>query len=246
MTYHQDGSCASLRSPHLGILPGACIMVFAKAPETGQVKTRLIPVLGAQGAANLHEKLVRHTLATVTRANLCPVQLWCAPCPSWPHAFFARCQSDFPVSLHEQCGNDLGERMHHALTTALQKYAYVVLIGTDCPTLTTHYLHQALDALQQGAHAVLGPAADGGYVLIGARQSPASLFSGIPWGTASVLNETRTRLRNLEWQWQELTELWDVDRPEDLPRLETFFGEPYKNPIKNQTTKEIQYKIHPE
>ena len=223
-----DGSCASLRPPHLGILPGACIIVFAKAPEAGKVKTRLIPALGAQGAATLHEKLVRHTLITVTQANLCAIQLWCAPSPSLP--FFARCQNDFSVSLHEQCGNDLGERMHHAITTALQKYTYAIIIGTDCPALTAPYLYQALDALQHGASVVLGPAQDGGYVLIGARQSHTRLFSDIAWGTASVLNETRARLRELKWQWQELTELWDVDRPEDLPRLNILLGEQYANP----------------
>ena len=244
MTYHDSDSCASCdvhgstsvaggkdagcdRPPHLGVLPGACIIVFAKAPEAGKVKTRLIPALGAQGAATLHEKLVRHTLVTVTQANLCAIQLWCAPSPSLP--FFERCQNDFSVSLHEQSGNDLGERMHHAITIALQKYTYAIIIGTDCPALTTPYLYQALDALQHGASVVLGPAQDGGYVLIGASQSHPRLFSGIAWGTASVLNETRAHLRELKWQWQELTELWDVDRPEDLPRLDIFFGEPYAN-----------------
>ena len=207
----------------------ACIIIFAKAPEVGKVKTRLIPALGAQDAANLHEKLLRHTLATATAAQLCPVQLWYTPSLlSQPHPFFARCQSDFPVSLHEQCGNDLGERMHHALTTALQKYAYAVVIGADCPVLTAPYLHQALEALQQGAHIVLGPAEDGGSVLIGARQSHPDLFSGVAWGTGSVLNETRGRLRDLAWQWQELAELWDVDRPEDLSRLENILADNYK------------------
>ena len=197
------------------------IIVFAKAPEAGKVKTRLIPALDAQGAANLHEKLVLHTLTTVTQANLCAVQLWCASSssPLCSHPFFARCQDEFSVSLHEQCGNDLGERMHHALTTALHKYTYAIVIGTDCPAITAHYLQQALAALQHGARIALGPAEDGGYVLIGARQSHPSLFSGVTWGTASVLNETRARLRTLGWPWQELPELWDVDRPEDLPRL---------------------------
>ncbi len=199
----------------------ACIIVFAKAPEAGKVKTRMIPALGAQGAANLHEKLLHHTLVTTTEARLCPVQLWYAPSRLLQlHPFFARCQNDFPVSLHEQCGNGLGERMHHALTTTLQKYAYAAVIGADCPALTGLYLQQALEALQQGSNVVLGPAEDGGYVLIGARQSHPDLFSGIAWGTASVLNETRARLHALEWQWHELAELWDVDRPEDLSRLE--------------------------
>lgn len=206
----------------------ACIIVFAKAPVAGQVKTRLIPALGAQGACDLHETLVQHTLATVTQAQLCPVQLWCASSPahaSFPHPFFGNCRDIFSVSLHEQKGDDLGERMYHALSTALQTYAYAIIVGTDCPALTMDYLRQALDALHHGARVVLGPAQDGGYVLMGARQLHPSLFSGIAWGTASVLNDTRTRLHNLKWQWQELTEQWDVDRPEDLPRLDIFFAE---------------------
>ena len=227
MPNHNGSSCASLRPLHLGVLPGACIIVFAKAPEVGKVKTRMIPALGAQGAANLHEKLLRHTLATATAAQLCPVQLWhvSSLLLLQPHPFFLRCQNDFPVSLHEQCGNDLGERMHHALTAALQKYTYAIVIGADCPALTAQYLQQALDALQQGSNIVLGPAEDGGYVLIGARQSHPDLFSGVTWGTASVLDETRTRLREMEWQWQELAELWDVDRPEDLSRLEIILAD---------------------
>lgn len=204
----------------------ACIIVFAKAPDIGTVKTRLIPALGAQGATTLHEKLVLRTLATVTQANLCAVQLWCAPSPLpsllWPHPFFVRCQDDFSVSLHEQYGADLGARMHYALITALQKYNYAIVIGTDCPALTALYLQQALNNLHQGKNAVLGPAQDGGYVLIGMPQSHPLLFSEIPWGTALVLNETRARLRALEWQWQELIEQWDVDRPEDLTRLEIY------------------------
>jgi rSAM/selenodomain-associated transferase 1 len=216
--------------------PHACIIVFAKAPDPGTVKTRLIPALGAQGAATLHEKLVRHTLATVTQPNLCAVELWCAPSPSlvWPHPFFARCQNDFPVGLRQQCGDDLGARMHHALDTALQKYSYAIVIGTDCPALTASYLQEALDNLRQGKNAVLGPAQDGGYVLMGVRQSHPRLFSGVAWGTASVLNETRARLAALNWQWQELAEQWDIDRPEDLSRLEIFFAESPENGNRDQ------------
>jgi hypothetical protein len=94
-----------------------------------------------------------------------------------------------------------------------------VLVGTDCPALTADYLAQAFALLDGGADAVVGPAEDGGYILIGLRRTDKRLFDGVAWGTASVLDETRARLAALGWSWQELETLWDVDRPEDLERL---------------------------
>lgn len=208
----------------------ARILVFAKAPDIGQVKTRLIPALGAHGAAELHEKLVRHTLTTATQTALCPVALWCAP--SSEHPFFENCRAEFGITLHTQQGSDLGERMHHALTITLQQCAYAVLIGTDCPALTAHELHQALALLQQGVDAVLGPAQDGGYVLIGVCRTHPEIFNEVKWGASTVLNETRARLHSLEWRWHELSEQWDVDRPEDLQRLEALLKSHVSRAIK--------------
>ncbi|MEO6697527.1 MAG: TIGR04282 family arsenosugar biosynthesis glycosyltransferase, partial [Gammaproteobacteria bacterium] len=147
----------------------ARIMVFAKAPVAGTVKTRLIPALGAHGAAALHTTLTRHSIATAVNAPLCPVELWCSP--DAHHPFFAQCQKDFGVTLQQQQGNNLGERMAQAFDTVLQQHPYAVVIGTDCPTLTTQDLRAALNALHEGFDAVIGPAEDGGYVLIGLRRS---------------------------------------------------------------------------
>ena len=95
----------------------------------------------------------------------------------------------------------------------------VVLIGTDCPVLRATDLRAAARALRSGADAVLSPAEDGGYALIGLRRISPRLFSGVHWGTDTVLGETRTRLRQLGWRWRELRTVWDVDRPEDYRRL---------------------------
>ncbi|MEO6696755.1 MAG: TIGR04282 family arsenosugar biosynthesis glycosyltransferase [Gammaproteobacteria bacterium] len=194
----------------------ACIMVFAKTPVAGTVKTRLIPALGAQGAATLHATLTRHSIATAVEARLCPVELWCSPDAN--HPFFARCRKDYGVTLRQQQGDDLGGRMSKAFDTVLQQCSYAVIIGTDCPTLTIQDLRTALTALHEGFDAVIGPAEDGGYVLIGLRRSDPSLFEDIAWGGGEVLAVTRERLKRLQWRWHELAPHWDVDRPEDLER----------------------------
>lgn len=194
--------------------PAARIMVFAKAPIPGDVKTRLIPRLGKPGAALLHERLTRHALALTANAWLCPVQLWCAP--TTEHGFFAACQAEFDVSLHAQQGNDLGERMAAAFEHTLLDADYALVIGTDCPSLRKTDLREALTALAAGHDAVLGPAQDGGYVLLGLRRAAHILFEDIAWGGRDVLSDTRERLQQLNWRWHELQTHADVDRPEDL------------------------------
>jgi hypothetical protein len=189
-------------------------MVFAKAPTPGRVKTRLIPSLGASGAAELQRQLIERTLCTAEEAGLGTLELWCAPGPDDP--FFAACAERHDMGLRTQCEGDLGRRMAGALAAGTPG----LLIGCDCPALTAAYLHQAAAALAGGYDAVLGPAEDGGYVLIGlARSPPAQLFEDIPWGTQTVMQETRARLARRNWRWRELALMWDLDRPEDLQRL---------------------------
>lgn len=197
--------------------PGTAVIVFAKAPRPGEVKTRLIPLLGAGGAVDLHVQLVRHALEAAAAALLRPVELHCAPDASDP--FFRFCGSHYGVTLRAQAGDGLGARMHAAFTQALAAYARVLLIGSDCPALTPRHLQQAEQALRDGADAVFVPCEDGGYALIGLQRVDAALFDGIAWGSASVMEETRSRLRRLGWNWRELETLWDVDRPEDYQRL---------------------------
>lgn len=199
--------------------PRSRLLLFAKAPVPGTVKTRLIPALGEAGATRLHARLVEHALALAVAAGsgLAPVELWCAPATD--HPFFAASAATHPVRLCSQRGADLGERMHHALATALEEAESAVLMGSDCPAIDGGYLAQAFVALEDGADLVLGPAADGGYVLVGLRRPQPALFRHIPWGGAEVLARTRERAHSLGLTVRELPELWDVDRPEDLARL---------------------------
>jgi len=193
------------------------VIVFAKAPRPGEVKTRLIPLLGAEGAVDLHVRLVKHALETAAAASLRAVELHCAPVASDP--FLQSCGSRYGVTLRAQAGDGLGTRMHAALTQALAAYARVLLIGSDCPALTPRHLQQAERALRDGADAVFVPCEDGGYALIGLKRVDANLFEDIAWGSDRVMSETRARLKQLGWNWRELETLWDVDRPEDYQRL---------------------------
>lgn len=196
--------------------PTARILIFAKAPIPGQVKTRLMPLLDAQSAAQLHSELVSQTVQRVHAAALAPLQLWCAPRIEEP--LFDNLTGTYRLERYAQQGADLGARMLHAFSTALQSADAVVGIGTDWPALNPAALASALVRLQQGDDAVLGPAEDGGYVLLGLRRVDPRLFADIAWGTHQVLTQTRERLRELRWQWCELPMSWDVDRPEDFER----------------------------
>jgi rSAM/selenodomain-associated transferase 1 len=197
--------------------PEGCLLIFARAPVAGQVKTRLMPGLEAESCARLQRWLVERTLTTATQAALCTVELWCAPDCS--HPFFGECARRFAVDMRAQEHLDLGMRMHHGLRTILAQAEFAVIIGCDCPALDAAYLAQACEILATGDSIVLGPAEDGGYVLLGARRTSPELFEGVAWGTSTVLPETRERLRRLGWRWRELTPLWDLDRPADLARL---------------------------
>lgn len=192
------------------------IAVFAKAPLPGQAKTRLIPRLGPQGAADLQRAFILRTLDTATAAAVGPVSLWCAPDCS--HALFGYCRERFGVELRPQCGGDLGQRMYAALVElCLQGPA--LLIGTDCPALAPAHFHASADALRRGFDAVFLPAEDGGYALVGLRRAEPWLFDAMPWGGPAVMEQTRRRMRQAGWRWAEPALLWDVDRPQDLERL---------------------------
>jgi rSAM/selenodomain-associated transferase 1 len=196
--------------------PGALIMVFCKAPIPGQVKTRLSPHLTGEEAAQLHCELAEKTLQTATQKSLCDVQLWCTP--NVGHPFFITMSQKYSAPRHLQEGADLGERMHHAICHALTEYDNAIIIGCDCPSLTSDDLEQAITQLTQDAQCVLSPAEDGGYVLIGLDNAEPALFREIPWGTDKVLETTRTRIKALNIRHHELTTQWDVDTYQDFSK----------------------------
>lgn len=200
-------------NPDLPVRVGVAIL--AKAPLPGQAKTRMIPALGADGAARLQHWLLQRTVALALAADIGPVTLWCAGDPQ--HPAFALCRVDNSVVVRRQPEGDLGVRMLTALRESSTQDGTLV-IGTDCPALTTKHLREAAHSLQRN-EVVVYPAEDGGYVLIGMREPLSTVFSGIDWGTERVMAQTRQRLLDVRCTWDESITLWDVDRPADLARL---------------------------
>ena len=198
--------------------PNARLLILAKAPIPGQVKTRLAGRLGTRGAAMLYQQLLSRTLRIAHAARLCPIELWCAP--DARHGFFGACRREYGARLRRQCAGDLGRRMNHALNRTLAVGHPAVLIGGDCASLGEAELRTAFGLLAAGHEAVLGPATDGGYVLIGLSRPCPALFRSIAWSTPTVLAATRRRLRRAGMNWAELPPGWDVDTPADLRRLQ--------------------------
>jgi rSAM/selenodomain-associated transferase 1 len=200
------------------------VAIFSKPPIPGEVKTRLIPAIGPHEAAELHHRLLRHTLTTVRQTH-CARSLWIAG--EIAHPALLDASRDFGIGLHRQEGIDLGARMKHAMRSLLTHAEAVALVGTDCPVLEARHLEQISALLQGDAEVAVIPADDGGYVLIGvARVRTArlenfldALFDDMPWSTDRVMSVTRQRLEAISATWHELPCLWDVDRPDDLVRL---------------------------
>jgi rSAM/selenodomain-associated transferase 1 len=190
------------------------IAILAKAPQPGFAKTRLIPALGAAGAAALQARMAEHAVATACESGVGPVTVWAAPDPG--HAFFQGLSTRFPIALARQPDGDLGRRMLAAVTAAA---APAIVIGVDCPALTANHLRAAANALRGGRDAVVIPAEDGGYVLIGLAAPRPEIFTAMRWSTGGVMDETRRRFAKLDLAVEELAPLWDVDRGEDLDRL---------------------------
>jgi rSAM/selenodomain-associated transferase 1 len=193
------------------------IVIFAKAPVPGQVKTRLIPALGAEGAAQLARRMLAYTLQQATQTGLHAVELCMSPGsqdPRW-HGI------DLPAGVlrTEQGHGDLGEKMARAVqrvTTEHQQAA--MLVGTDCPALSSAGL---AEAARQLAHhdAVLIPASDGGYVLLGLKAPCPGIFYDMAWSTSAVASETLARLAQLGLSVWIGPTLDDIDEPADLAHL---------------------------
>ena len=192
------------------------LLVFTRAPVSGQTKTRLIPLLGAQGAAEFHETVLSETLADAKASIFETVEIWCEP--DINHPFLQQCSLEFSSALQVQHGNNLGEKMHNATNKALVINNFVVLIGCDCPAITTDILNQSYQALSNGKDVVLGPSSDGGYYLIGLKKPNPDIFQDMSWGKSDVADKTRHILNRQGLDYVELEELADIDTPDDYQK----------------------------
>jgi len=190
------------------------IAILAKVPVPGIAKTRLAPVLGADGAASLQARLIERTVETAKAAGVGSVTLWVTPDRHDPSV--ESIVGLLGVALAEQPDGDLGDRMLAAIAAAPGP---AIVIGTDCPALAPEHLRAAAAALRDGVDVVIIPVEDGGYGLIGVRRPEPALFADMTWSTDSVMAETRRRLARLGLAWRETARLWDIDVPADLERL---------------------------
>lgn len=192
-------------------------IIFAKQPLAGFAKTRLIPALGANAAADLANTMLHLAVGHAVAAGLGSVTLNYTPRDWAVSDFFSANQS---LRFLPQVEGDLGERMSAACQTVSrgQQAQPVLLMGTDCPGLTGDILQQMHQALEE-YDACLVPANDGGYVALAMRSFNASLFTDIAWSTDSVAEATREKMRQLNWRWLELPTLVDIDEAQDLPFL---------------------------
>lgn len=186
-------------------LASPTIALFAKYPTPGRAKTRLVPALGKEGAAQVHRLLVERTIGTI-RASGLPFAVWTTGASREEFAGWLGADTTFA----DQGEGDLGERLGRVPAPA-------IVLGGDIPGLTAQLLRDAAAALED-VPAVIGPASDGGYYLLGFRYQMPFLWSDMPWGTETVRKRTEERLREQSVAYRLLGELDDCDRPEDLAR----------------------------
>ena len=191
------------------------LIVFTRYPEKGKTKTRLIPAIGAQKAADFQRQMTEYTMKTVAQTQ--------AEVNLSINIFFNGGNLDLmqdwlgsQYHYQPQADGDLGQKMYSAFENSFKQGSQqVVIIGIDCPSLSTDILHQAFTALDDN-QMVIGGADDGGYYLLGLTQLEKSLFENINWGTGEVFNQTMTIAQELNYTIYQLPVLKDIDRPEDL------------------------------
>jgi hypothetical protein len=190
------------------------IVIFAKAPVPGKVKTRLVPALGEEGAASLARRMLRDTVREARKVGVAEVELCAAPPPDHPD------WKDLlpPTLIEDQGEGDLGERLARAAERVIAGGQRVIFVGTDCPQLNERRLRQACWELE-GHDAVIHPTFDGGYALLGLRRFDPSIFASIEWSTASVARTTIARIGALGWDLHIGETLQDIDEPQDLSAL---------------------------
>ena len=193
------------------------IQLFVKAPVKGKVKTRLIPTLGEKEALKLYKAMLEYMMALLCKHRYCNVELWVAL--DSQHEFIQRMAKQYACTVYAQQGESLGDRMQYALAKGLESKQTVVLVGGDCLSVDLAYIKHAVELLEDKEGAVIGPAEDGGYVLLAVTKLEAAMFEEIEWGSNRVLKQTLRQCARQGYDCQLLDIRWDLDRPDDLQRL---------------------------
>ena len=191
---------------------GRLLIIFTKNPEAGLVKTRLAHAVGDEKALEVYELLREHTALVTANVETERMVYYSRFIP--PSDLFLT--NTFTLKLQE--GEDLGMRMHHAISTGFATgFRHIVLIGTDCYELNSDHINQAFTALER-SDAVVGPATDGGFYLIGLNRLVPKLFLNLQWSTPEVCRETIEILRRFAIPCELLAPLPDIDTFEDLKK----------------------------
>lgn len=208
--------------------PRGRILQFARHPNSLAVKSRLSAKLTPWGRRRLHRQLMSHVYHLLSHAQLAPVDLWISQIGELEPSFL---KAHFSGGYWPQPEGDLGERMYAAFQQTLAPIGsadFAIIVGSDCPFLTVELLDRALAALHAGRDAVLGPAIDGGYYLLGLKRAQWDYFDAVDWGSPQVFQQTLERLNGHNLMIEELEVLTDIDRPDDLKLLENY---PFSQPL---------------
>ena len=193
------------------------VQVFARTPVIGSVKTRLIPLLGAQGAFELHLNLTSRLLDSLDSIDA-DVEIWTDLDPK--NQFL----SVRGKPLVRQSGKNLGEKMAYAISRGLLSFEKVVLVGVDVPELDDIYVTEAFNHLDSHS-IVVGPVIDGGFGLIAAREFHESIFEGVEWGGPHVLRQVVKNMNKARLSHFMTKTLWDVDLPDDYARYQEWLDQ---------------------
>jgi len=211
------------------------LLIFAKLPRSGEVKTRLQPLLGVEGCLTLHYCLIDHALELASQWRHGPVELWLSDQPSQSDINSPELEHILSLSSvehHYQQGKDLGERMQFALHNSLVQGDRAILIGSDCPRQRIEHLDAAVSQLESGQDIVLQPAEDGGFVLIGSNSAVPNLSGKISWGGSRVLQQVEVELQKQRLSYGKIETISDLDDEKDFLLLQeddsNFLGKFYK------------------
>lgn len=208
-------------------------LVFAKEPILGFVKTRMRSALSEQQSLALHKALTVNTCEQLAQWQVCPSDIYywqgsTGDASSTP-VFLTALSARLGLNLRPQVAGDLGEKMSAAVQSAFLEGARgVVLLGVDCPFITRDIMVALFDCLYKGADAAIVPALDGGYVALALRRYNARIFSNVCWGSERVFEQTLAHFQSLDWRYECLPALGDIDRPEDLHSLAALDGNQFK------------------
>lgn len=195
-----------------------CLIIFAKEPEIGRVKTRLSKYLSKAQCLNIYKAFLKDTIALSGKIN-CDCKVLAYESNGKSPEYLKKAAKDF--LFYRQTGKDLGEKMHNAFKFAnknnMQK---TVIIGSDSPDLPSQYIKDAFARLNK-KDVVIGPSSDGGYYLIGLNKPCLGLFKNIKWSKADVLEKSIEKSRKLNMKLSVLKTWYDVDEPETLRKLKS-------------------------